>query len=218
MFLNFLLIYALLWRNFIVAIYALFPQIFWDWKGLSADFYIFRMYGRLRLGSAPGKVTKCVKIAETQFCGNNGERGRACPRRRGKGEPRLPSPTCSTNSYPGQGLQVCVINHLLWISHWKNKFTNHELILVPTQTNLRGREWTIGKPLGQGGFGAIYLIEPGRHKKVDDGAEYVVKVSKFFPCSWKLLSPHLMLPITSLWMTHCPSGSLFQEFWILLSI
>jgi len=50
---------------------------------------------------------------------------------------------------------------------------------LPTPTlvhDFRGREWTIGKPLGQGGFGAIYLIEPGRHKKVDDGAEYVVKV------------------------------------------
>ena len=75
-----------------------------------------------------------------------------------------------------------VIHHLL-NQPLKNKFTNHELILVPTQTNLRGREWTIGKPLGQGGFGAIYLIEPGSHKKVDDGAEYVVKVSKFFLCS-----------------------------------
>ena len=44
------------------------------------------------------------------------------------------------------------------------------------KSNCRGREWTIGKPLGQGGFGAIYLIKPGSHKKVDDGAEYVVKV------------------------------------------
>ena len=30
--------------NFFVAIYALFPQIFWDWKAKSADFYTFRMY------------------------------------------------------------------------------------------------------------------------------------------------------------------------------
>ena len=46
------------------------------------------------------------------------------------------------------------------------------------KSNCRGREWTIGKPLGQGGFAAIYLIKPGSHQKVDDGAEYVVKVGK----------------------------------------
>ena len=39
-----LLIYALLSRNFIVAFYARFPQIFWDWKADSADFCTFRMY------------------------------------------------------------------------------------------------------------------------------------------------------------------------------
>ena len=39
-----LLIYALLSQNFIVAIYALFPQIIWGWKVESADFCIFRMY------------------------------------------------------------------------------------------------------------------------------------------------------------------------------
>ena len=38
------MIYALLSRFFFVAIYALFPQIFWDWKSESADFYTFRMY------------------------------------------------------------------------------------------------------------------------------------------------------------------------------
>ena len=42
---------------------------------------------------------------------------------------------------------------------------------------IRGREWTLGKPLGQGGFGAIYLTQPGNHKQVDSEAEYVVKVA-----------------------------------------
>ena len=43
-FLDFLLIYALLSRNFYVEIYALFPQIFCDWKADSANFSAFRMY------------------------------------------------------------------------------------------------------------------------------------------------------------------------------
>ena len=43
-FLDFWLIYALLSQNFVVAIYALFPQIFLDWKAESADFFAFRMY------------------------------------------------------------------------------------------------------------------------------------------------------------------------------
>ena len=40
------MIYSLLSRNFAVRIYALFPQIFLDWKAKSADFYTFRMYER----------------------------------------------------------------------------------------------------------------------------------------------------------------------------
>ena len=43
-FLDFSLIYAHVSQNFVVAIYALFPQIFWDWKVESADFFAFRMY------------------------------------------------------------------------------------------------------------------------------------------------------------------------------
>ena len=38
------MIYALLSRNFDVRIYALFPQIFGNWKVDSADFFTFRMY------------------------------------------------------------------------------------------------------------------------------------------------------------------------------
>ena len=38
------MIYALLLRNFDVRIYALFPQIFGNWKVYSADFFTFRMY------------------------------------------------------------------------------------------------------------------------------------------------------------------------------
>ena len=41
---DFWLNYALLSQNVVVAIYAIFPQIFWDWKVKSADFYTFRMY------------------------------------------------------------------------------------------------------------------------------------------------------------------------------
>ena len=43
-FLDFSLIYAHLSRNFVAAICALFPQIFWDWKVKSTDFFTFRMY------------------------------------------------------------------------------------------------------------------------------------------------------------------------------
>ena len=39
------IIYALLTRNFVVRIYALFPQIFLDWKAKSADIFTFWMYG-----------------------------------------------------------------------------------------------------------------------------------------------------------------------------
>ena len=44
------MIYALLSRNFDVGIYALFPQIFGNWKVDSADFFTFRMYGVVQLG------------------------------------------------------------------------------------------------------------------------------------------------------------------------
>ena len=39
------MIYTLLSRNFDVRIYAVFPQIFGNWKVDSADFFTFRMYG-----------------------------------------------------------------------------------------------------------------------------------------------------------------------------
>ena len=38
------MIYALLTRNFVVRIYALFPQIILDWKAKSADIFTFWMY------------------------------------------------------------------------------------------------------------------------------------------------------------------------------
>ena len=37
--------------KFFVAIYALFPQIFWNWKAQSADFIVFRMYGIILTGT-----------------------------------------------------------------------------------------------------------------------------------------------------------------------
>ena len=43
------MIYALLSRNFDVRIYALFPQIFGNWKVESADFFTFRMYERIHI-------------------------------------------------------------------------------------------------------------------------------------------------------------------------
>ena len=51
------LIYALLSQNFIVAIYALFPQIIWGWKVESADVYVFRMYAKVK--GASSKVDEC---------------------------------------------------------------------------------------------------------------------------------------------------------------
>ena len=38
------------------------------------------------------------------------------------------------------------------------------------------RTWTVGKPIGSGGFGAIYLCDAGQRKVVGDDAEYVVKI------------------------------------------
>lgn len=38
------------------------------------------------------------------------------------------------------------------------------------------RTWTVGKAIGSGGFGAIYLCQPGNTKVVGDDAEYVVKI------------------------------------------
>ena len=38
------MIYAPLSQNIVVKIYALFPQMFWDWKVDSAAFFTFRMY------------------------------------------------------------------------------------------------------------------------------------------------------------------------------
>ena len=39
------MIYVPLSQNIVVKIYALFPQMFWDWKADSANFFTFRMYG-----------------------------------------------------------------------------------------------------------------------------------------------------------------------------
>ena len=64
--------------------------------------------------------------------------------------------------------------------HLKREFLTKIKIDPNVLKSVRGRDWTIGKPLGQGGFGAIYLVQLGEHKKVDDGAEYVVKVDKSF--------------------------------------
>ena len=44
-FLWFIMICALLLRNFLLQFRHFFPQIFWNWKAQSADFIVFRMYG-----------------------------------------------------------------------------------------------------------------------------------------------------------------------------
>lgn len=61
----------------------------------------------------------------------------------------------------------------------KSAFGCHLPPPVPSNTvikDIRGKPWTLGKVLGHGGFGAIYLTQPGKLKSVDDGAEYVVKI------------------------------------------
>ena len=40
----------------------------------------------------------------------------------------------------------------------------------------RQKTWTVGRPVGSGGFGAIYLCDHGTHDVVSDEAEYVVKI------------------------------------------
>jgi len=40
----------------------------------------------------------------------------------------------------------------------------------------RQRTWTVGRAVGSGGFGAIYLCQNGQHKESSDDAEYVVKI------------------------------------------
>lgn len=44
-------------------------------------------------------------------------------------------------------------------------------------TDIYKKPWTLGKPIGQGGFGLIYLANRGESqmKRADD-AEYVVKI------------------------------------------
>ena len=56
------MIYALLSRNFDVRIYALFPQIFGNWKVDSADFFTFRMYApqAMKIGQ---NITNIARIA-----------------------------------------------------------------------------------------------------------------------------------------------------------
>ena len=47
------MIYALLSQNFVVRIYALFPQIFLYWKAESADVILFWMYAYLHFAAVP---------------------------------------------------------------------------------------------------------------------------------------------------------------------
>ena len=49
-----LMIYAPLSQNIVLKIYALFPQMLWDWKADSANFSTFRMYGLT--------VSKSIKV------------------------------------------------------------------------------------------------------------------------------------------------------------
>ena len=56
--------------KFFVAIYALFPQIFWNWKAQSADFIAFRMYDKgLWLKSCLTPCWPCLTPAYTVLLG-----------------------------------------------------------------------------------------------------------------------------------------------------
>ena len=75
---GFLLIYVILSRNFYVEIYALFLQIFCDWKADSANFYTFRMYASVlsrflfsvAIATPPIRDTSCyqIKVDLQGFC------------------------------------------------------------------------------------------------------------------------------------------------------
>ena len=43
-------------------------------------------------------------------------------------------------------------------------------------TDIRGKPWTLGSMLGQGGFGAIYRVQPGDIALVEEETKYVAKV------------------------------------------
>ena len=68
------MIYSLLSRNFAVRIYALYPQIFLDWKAKSADFYTFRMYGYIsRIDDPFAKLVFWILLMKTRMsegCGH----------------------------------------------------------------------------------------------------------------------------------------------------
>lgn len=43
-------------------------------------------------------------------------------------------------------------------------------------TDLAGKKWKIGKPIGNGGFGQIYLASDVLNQEVGDGCPFVAKV------------------------------------------
>ena len=62
------MIYALLTRNFVMRIYALFPQIMLKWKAKSADIFTFWMYDFLNLHFQARRIDWVFS------CGGGGER------------------------------------------------------------------------------------------------------------------------------------------------
>lgn len=43
-------------------------------------------------------------------------------------------------------------------------------------SDLTGKQWKLGKAIGQGGFGEIYLASDNLEKETNDDAEYVAKI------------------------------------------
>lgn len=43
-------------------------------------------------------------------------------------------------------------------------------------TDLTGKQWVIGKPIGVGGFGEIYLVSDILNQEVDYNSPYVAKI------------------------------------------
>lgn len=43
-------------------------------------------------------------------------------------------------------------------------------------TDLSGKKWKLGKAIGQGGFGEIYLASDNITKEVNDDADFVAKI------------------------------------------
>lgn len=69
----------------------------------------------------------------------------------------------------------CELSHKRYLN--EKKFTNvlssHEIL-----TDITGKQWQLGRRIGTGGFGIIFLVSDILHKEVTNNVKYICKIEE----------------------------------------